>query len=88
MSRHSKTVKNGCTIVAGWDPPLQTYFAQLYKPGVKEGEDGISVWLGADPGTRYTEVEELARSCYSHGVDGSVIRDMSVTLERDKELNR
>lgn len=34
-------------LVVGWDPPLRTFFAQVYDTSVDEDENPI-VWLGAD----------------------------------------
>lgn len=32
MSRHSVPQPNGTVLTVGWDPPLDTFFAQVYPP--------------------------------------------------------
>lgn len=32
MSRHNTDTPNGGMLTVGWDPPLHTYFAQVYQP--------------------------------------------------------
>jgi len=53
MSRHTleqrdKTLAAGCLeIVIGWDPPLGTYFVQVFDPAHDESEPGFEVlWRG------------------------------------------
>lgn len=38
--------ETGCEVVIGWDPGLDTFFAQVIQPG----EDEPSIWLGAYAG--------------------------------------
>ena len=51
MSRHSFPAQDPrCTVVVGWDNPLQTFFAQVVQPSHDDDEDdAILLWLGTAP---------------------------------------
>ena len=45
MSRHEiPGITPGLKVVVGWDNPLQTFFAQVLRPG--DENDDILLWLG------------------------------------------
>ena len=46
MSRYTIAVQDGCEFVAGWDPPMGTYFAQAYDASVPEDEEDLVWWVG------------------------------------------
>lgn len=45
MSRHSTTIA-GCEVVVGWDPPMQTYFGQVYDHTLEDEDENPIVWIG------------------------------------------
>lgn len=70
MSRYSIPVHDPATYVgfAGYDPPLQTFFATiaLHDSLVKDDTDSIILWVGA--GYRIHTVEELADAIKEYAV--------------------
>jgi hypothetical protein len=48
MSRHELDPLNAAhEVVIGWDPPLRTYFAQVFDTAADEESDGREVlWIG------------------------------------------
>ena len=42
----------------GWDPALETYFAQVMDHSLNRDDDGVIVWLGAMP-PHYHDIDEL-----------------------------
>jgi hypothetical protein len=63
MSRH-RIAEKPKEIVAGWDPPLQTFFLQIPDPA-KDEEDEIVLWLGGRHG-ELPEVADLTAALASH----------------------
>lgn len=60
MSRY--TIRQGHEskeVVVGWDPPLGTFFAQVFGPDTDEGEEVVLGWCGYMPREVET-VEQLA----------------------------
>ena len=47
-------------VVVGWDPPLETYFLQIYDPKEADDEKALKVWLGTNQG----EMESVAYLSY------------------------
>lgn len=80
MSRRECPVIGGDVVVVGWDPPLQTFFGQVYE----RGEDGPSVWVGA--GDRLPTVEDLVDALGEWG--GAVSGATRIALVEDKDANR
>ncbi len=64
MSRHSIRVAAG-ELVVGWDPPLSTYFGQLYDPTVDEDRNPV-VWVGLE--RRVSSVLDLVQSLQAENV--------------------
>lgn len=54
MSRHSlptNTEYTDCWVVVGWDRPLTTFFAQVFRRASKPNEDDDEIlWIGASRG--------------------------------------
>lgn len=48
MSRHLVRDDEQYKVVVGWDPPLQTFFAQVHDLS-KDEEERIILWLGTRP---------------------------------------
>lgn len=47
MSRHEVAGKDpALEIVVGWDNPLQTFFAQVLRPGPDDEDGRVLLWLG------------------------------------------
>ena len=63
MSRHKYTTK-AYTIIVGWDNPLQTFFAQVWKGTEERGK--LALWLGADP-SKLVEIDHLVRELEPFG---------------------
>jgi hypothetical protein len=50
MSRHTLRDDDKFEVVVGWDPPLATYFLQVFDKGKASGDDeGLIVWKGVPP---------------------------------------
>lgn len=64
MSRHEIPARDQTlSVVAGWDNPLQTFFAQVARPERADDEDEddpMLLWVGTEPREVIT-VEDLAR---------------------------
>lgn len=89
MSRHIIIAENSpraLKIVIGWDPPLQTYFAQVHDP-TKNEEDEIVFWVGTRPeGRAITNEHILSLALSSYGV--TLTDEILESLREDKRLNR
>ena len=48
------------SFAVGWDPAVQTYFAQVMDYSISHDDDCVILWLGALP-PHYTDVEALMR---------------------------
>ncbi len=85
MSRHLIDGLNPRHLVyVGWNPPLSTYFGQVYDPGRGEDENPI-YWIGTDRAGQFPEVAELVKAMAKYAV---VRAEMIRTLFHDKELDR
>lgn len=47
-------------VALGWDPPLQTYFLQVFDDRVENEDEQCVLWLGADPGVHLTAADLFA----------------------------
>ena len=57
MSRHAvPAIKPGQTAFVGWDPPLMSFFGQVYQGG------RLLKWVGAWTWGELPEVEDLVRA--------------------------
>jgi hypothetical protein len=83
VSRHQLPAKNPrYEVFVGWDPPLQTYFAQVFD-GEGEPDEQPFIWLGAD-GRRVPWLE-IAAALAPYA---SVSRELVAVLLDDKKQNR
>ncbi len=82
MSRHQLPTKSPrWKVFVGWDPPLHTYFAQVYdKQGL--GIDQPFIWLGHDQRVMWLDIVQ-AISPYA-----AVSLEIAERLVEDKRLNR
>jgi hypothetical protein len=61
MSRHDIPTRDpSLSAVAGWDNPLQSFFAQVLRPEGADDDDNMLLWVGAAPREVIT-VEDLSR---------------------------
>lgn len=58
MSRYYNKCGDDIYVAYGWDPPLQTYFVQVFDHKLPEDNKCI-VWRGCDPGDTINTIEEL-----------------------------
>ena len=58
MSRDTIKSNKDQEIVVGWDPPCNSYFAQIYDLTKEEDEPGGIIYIGYLPGEVY-EIEQL-----------------------------
>jgi hypothetical protein len=82
MSRHQLLPNNPrFEVFVGWDPPLQTFFVQVYD---REGaeEDQPFVWLGASGRIGF---EELVRGVSPYA---PISLQMAELLSEDRSANR
>ena len=69
------------TVIVGWDPPLDTYFAQVWDPRLQEHLDGGCVyWIGTHPGGIKT-IEALQGAISSYVM---LPREITAQLRRDQ----
>ncbi len=59
MSRHVIT-DGPFEIAVGWDPPLQTFFGQVYDHRITDPDRQLVLWVGADE--RLPRVADLHRA--------------------------
>jgi hypothetical protein len=84
MSRHRIDGLNSKhEVFVGWDPPLVTYFGQVYDPAADEDENPIH-WVGAGAPHLQT-VGDLAQAMAKYA---TLTPEMGRTLFGDKEANR
>lgn len=81
MSRHTICGREPhVKIVLGWDPPLSTYFVQVWD-GRKDGEGSLLRWTGCMP-CEVPSVEDLAESLTDYVTLDAGLREQ---LARDRE---
>lgn len=84
MSRHRiDGLKPGHEVYVGWDDPLQSYFGQVYAPGVRDREGPIH-WVGASP-PWLREVSYLVTAMRPYAEVSTAIQR---TLFADREFGR
>lgn len=49
MSRHVIPHPDGLEVVVGWDPPLNTFFAQVFAGGSDVDDPTELLWVGCSP---------------------------------------
>jgi hypothetical protein len=83
MSRREATCSDASLeCMVGWDPPLATFFAQVYDHTVPDpyGDTGLCAWLGASYGEIPTVADLAARIARWAEVDDELTEE----LERDQ----
>jgi hypothetical protein len=85
MSRHSiPTLHPHHDVVVGWDPPLRTFFAQVFDRNIEDEDDQIVMWVGADPGVFIDEPETIRAAVRQYAV---IYPAMMTLLRADKAHN-
>lgn len=85
MSRYVIREEERLEVVVGWDPPLQTFFVQVYIPrGRPSGDDQILVWEGTEP-EAITDVERVRELV---GEAAEVTDQVLQRLENDRKTSR
>lgn len=69
------------TIVIGYDPPLQTYFAQVYDLSRPTGEDHAVGWFGTQPSAIRT-VEQLQYLLRNYA---TLTKEQCAALQQDQD---
>lgn len=90
MSQSVFRVDDTTECMVGWDPPLGTFFGQVYKidgdgqrvEEDEDGNDGTVLWVGASLAEIRT-VDELARRLKPHAVLPESIRKELFAIECD-----
>lgn len=82
MSRHTIELGRGRRLVVGWDPPLQTFYAQEHD-GPEDGAP--TMWIGTDLHALY-DLGDLERALGARA--SALTPELAVALERDREENR
>lgn len=75
------------TVIVGWDNPLQTLFAQVWDPKLKDDDDddgGCIFWVGTHPGSIRT-VSDLAQVISGYAI---LPRDIMSQLEQDQRRSK
>lgn len=66
-------------VVLGWDPPLNTYFAQVYDHSIKDEDEQLILWE-AGTSEPIHDLEKLARIVWDYA---AVPQDIMTKLYRD-----
>ena len=83
MSRHEVPSESPAyKLFVGWDPPLLTYFGQVYRTGHEE--EGPVFWYGTSP-AELCEIEDLAAAMRPWVLLSAELR---MLLFADKDLDR
>ena len=83
MSRHAVTSNNpALDIIVGWDPPLETFFAQVTRTDLSAdtGEDQIVLWIG----TASNEIEQAESLIGPLAPYGAVPPTLVETLDAER----
>jgi hypothetical protein len=83
VSRHEISLAGGRTLTVGWDPPLQTFFAQEHAPGREEPV----LWVGTDLHELY-DLDDLAQALGRAELVRHLTPELGLRLEGDREENR
>ncbi len=84
MSRYAfSALDDELAVSVGWDPPLQTFFAQV-EPAGGVGSDDLLLWVGTTDG-EITDVAQLAKAVSEWG---DIPSELRWRLEEDRWLNR
>lgn len=67
MSRHLIERETLREVWVGWDPPLGTFFAQIYAPQAPLDEEEL-IWAIGDRPRQVTDLDELALALEEQGV--------------------
>ena len=85
MSRRQLKAREGFEVFVGWDPPLRTFFAQVYDLSIEDEDEQLLVWLG----TSFRELESAGHTLtiiqtYTEGELDSVLD--ALTEDQKKNL--
>jgi hypothetical protein len=71
-------------IIVGWDPPLQTYFAQVFdwRDPNAEDEDACILWVGTNPRVPITSVNAL-QNCLT--LYATIPESIRTALQQDRQ---
>lgn len=74
MSRYTLSVEDEREIVVGWDPPLGTFFAQIFGPDDEDGEENLVASIGQMPRevTTLEEIDEWVVRTTGHAIPSGV----------------
>lgn len=62
MSRYDISAPDALEVVVGWDPPLSTFFAQVWDRSLDEDDPAAELlWVGCAPG-EIRDVEHLSKA--------------------------
>jgi len=87
MSQHVFEVNTGVECLVGWDPPMQTFFAQVYKVDedgerIDAEEGGTIIWVGR-VNSEIRTVRELAMLIELHAIIPLEIYEALLEIELD-----
>ena len=91
MSQHLFRVNDRTECMVGWDPPLQTFFGQVYRIGedgcrvedeMEDGTDATILWIGGELGA-VRSVDELERKLKPHTTLPADVREKLFSEEVD-----
>jgi hypothetical protein len=81
LPAHDPTLR----VTVGWDPPLQTFFAQVVRPATApHADDTLVAWIG----TRAQEMPSLAQLCRQLAAYAAIPRAMQARLAREQRASR
>jgi hypothetical protein len=77
MSRHVVKQTDDVLVVVGWDPPLQTFFLQVFDEKEENENKAMKLWLGASRSGEIPALEDLEAhlGAYSDITGGAVLSD-------------
>jgi hypothetical protein len=82
MSRHVLPAEDGLEVVVGWDPPLNTYFAQAWDRRLDEEDPAAELlWIGCTP----REIRDPQQVCDAVSVWAPIPAGLAATLYADAE---
>jgi hypothetical protein len=85
MSRHVVTgLEQHHHIVVGWDPPLSTFFCQVFDRSEADGGEMPVLWLGA----KFAEVPGIAKLKSALQPYCNIEEPLTLQLEADREAGR
>ena len=84
MSRYEiPSIAERWEVIVGWDPPLNTFFAQVYDRSIEDEDTQLIVWEGLDPRHPIHDIERVRRIVYPYTPQPHIPYDVEVMLTRD-----